>query len=239
MIFNDVNYFILTFIYKMNNQLINEIIVQKQFRSFTFRELVKHTHFFPMKASFHYVFALSYKFDYQNTEDGMKFICHEFPTNIKYIFDTPKDLGIYMFNIIPNIRYECKLCSLGYFDINPKNLSESFNGKCLIYNTKEKKYDILKTKCDKNLCVSCTQWIKNPSIEISNLPKNIENILPSDLWKIIDKDLKSIDFVCKICGDNVSATTLKKGHSLFAFSLYGETYPSGKCWSCFKKNIDN
>ena len=221
----------------MNANLMNEIIVRKQFRSFTFRELVKNTHFFPIKASFHYVFALSYKFNYENTEYGMKFVCHEYPTNIKYIFDTPKDLGIYMFNIIPNIRHECKLCSLGYFDIDPKNLSKSFNGKCLIYNTKEERYDILKSKCKKKFCVSCTKWIENPSLEISKLPKNIENILPYDLWKIIDNNLKSIDFVCKICGDNVCPTTLKKGSSLFAFSLYGEIYPSGKCWSCFKRNL--
>ena len=147
----------------MNANLMNEIIVRKQFRNFTFKELVKDTYFFPMKASFHYVFALSYKFNYEKTEYGMKFVCHEYPTNIKYIFDTPKDLGIYMFNIIPNIRDECKLCTLGYFNINPEHLTKSFNGRCLVYNNKNDKYELLKSKCNKNHCVSCTKWIENPS----------------------------------------------------------------------------
>ena len=179
----------------MNSKLIDEIIDWKQFRNFTFRQLMKETYFFPMKASFYYVFALSYKFTYEMTEYGKKYICHEYPTQTQYMFDNPSDLGIYMFNIIPNIRYECKLCKLGYFNINSELLAETFNGKCIVYNNKIEKYELLKSKCNEDYCISCIKWIKNLSPEISNLSKNISNILPTDLWKMIDEDLKSFDFI--------------------------------------------
>jgi len=224
-------------------ELIDEIVVKKQFRDFTFRQLMKETNFFPMKAPFYYVFALSYNFTYEMTEYGNKYICHEYPTQTQYLFDNPTDLGTYMFNIIPKIRYKCNLCTLGYFNINPKLLAETFNGKCIVFNNKLDKYELLKSKCNENYCISCIKWTKNLSPEISNLPKNIENILPTDLWKVIDKDLKSFDFICEVCEDYVCPTNRIKNSSYFNHGYYlhmnedNESFPSGKCWSCFKRNL--
>ena len=57
-----------------------------------------------LNSDFYHVFGISYKFKSEEVDGDLKYICQEFPTMIRYEFDCKRDLGAYIFNVIPKIR---------------------------------------------------------------------------------------------------------------------------------------
>lgn len=208
---------------------MSEIIVRKQFRSFTWNQLKQITKLIPMKSCLYYIFAISYQF----TEKNSKYVCNMFPIQYTFYFDTAKDLGEYIFNIIPKIFTKCKMCKLGYFNISEESLKNDYNGFHTCSNNRKKCYP----NCDNQYCYSCTSWLNNISKEITTMSKDMKQTLPVDIWNIIDNQMKSMDFICMHCFENVDISNKVKGSSFYAFNSYGgELHPSGECWICFKRN---
>ena len=186
--------------------------------------------FISRKSCIYSRFQIMYRF----REGNGKYICWISHINYTFYFDTAKDLGQYIFNKIPKIFKNCEMCKLGYFNIDEKILKTEYNGYYTC-KTKEK----FPSSSDK-YCHSCTSWNKDSSIEIMNLPKEFGKMLPDDITQMIDTKLKSLDFVCKYCFENVYVDKKIKGRSMYAFNAYGGDHCfSGTCWSCYKTQHQN